>query len=131
MRFDEHYDDPIVYDLDLLGSHFNTEADYDKFKFAVGGRNDATTYLAFTEQMKLYVVYFGLYPEDAMDNLEARVKQDPAWHKWIDAPGATFYQHRVEIHTQPSDSNQTPQPSDTNQTPQPSEGNQIGNKAGG
>lgn len=137
MQFDEHYDDPIVYDLDLLGSHFTTDTDYDKFKYAIASRSDATTYLAFTEQMKLYVVYFGLYPEDAMDNLEARVKRDPAWHKWIAAPGATFYEHRVDIHTQPSDgnqpsdTNQTPPPSDTDQAPPPSGGNHIGNRAGG
>lgn len=95
-KFDEGFDDPMIYSANLVGSHFDTDADYEKFTQAINYRNNATTYLIFTEQMRLYAWYFGILPLDSLPNLKARVVKDPAWKAVYDDQGLSVFEHRVE-----------------------------------
>jgi alpha-tubulin suppressor-like RCC1 family protein len=82
---------------DLVHMGFDTDADYDKFRRTVAVRTDASTYLLFTEQARLYCWYFGIMPLDALPNLENRMKNDPQWELVYDRKGITIYRHRVVI----------------------------------
>lgn len=95
-KFDEGFDDPMIYSANLVGSNFDTDEDYEKFTQAINYRSDASTYLIFTEQMRLYAWYFGILPLDALPNLKARVEKDPAWTPVYDDQGFAVFQHRVE-----------------------------------
>ena len=96
-KFDDGFDDPMIYSANLVGSHFDTDADYQKFTQAINSRNDASTYLIFTDQMRLYAWYFGILPLDSLPNLRARVAKDPAWTTVYDAQGLSVFEHRVAM----------------------------------
>lgn len=94
-RFDKDYDEPILYDPDMIGLHFNTDEDYQKFCDIVETHRVATTYLIFSEQMRKYSGYFGYVPSDGIANLRARIDRDPSWILVRDVDGVTIYEHRV------------------------------------
>jgi hypothetical protein len=96
-RFDQDFDRPMIDTSDLVHMGFDTDADYDKFRRTVAVRTDASTYLLFTEQARLYCWYFGIMPLDALPNLENRMKNDPQWELVYDRKGITIYRHRVVI----------------------------------
>jgi hypothetical protein len=104
MQFSEHYDDPVIYDMDLIGKHLNTDADYKNFSDAFVQRLDASTYLVFTDQMTRYVSYFDIMPDDAFPNLKARVERDPLWHLWFKGNGVTIFEHRIDVSSNDADS---------------------------
>ncbi len=81
------YDYPMIYSAKLTGTDFGTDAEYAKFIEAVGNR-DAPTYLIITKQMAIYDWYFGILPQDALVNLQARMRVDPRWS--IDRETADF-----------------------------------------
>jgi hypothetical protein len=95
--FSEHFDDPMIFNAKLVGSHFDTDADYKKFREALSARKDASTYLVFTDQMRLYAWYFGILPLDAFANLKDRLNRDPEWELIYNANGVTVYLHHVQI----------------------------------
>jgi hypothetical protein len=95
-RFSKDYDEPVIFENNLQGSHFNTDKDYKNFCDAIDMSFDATTYVVFTEQMRLMGGYFGYMPSDAVPNLKARLARDPSWILFRDVNGVTIYEHRVE-----------------------------------
>jgi hypothetical protein len=95
-RFNDHFDDPMIFAANLVGSHFDSDKDYQKFIESMGSRHDASTYLVFTEQMRLYAWYFGILPLDALPNLKSRIRQDPRWEMVHDDQGVTIFLHKVE-----------------------------------
>lgn len=95
--FSEHFDDPMIFNAKLVGSHFDTDADYEKLREALATRKDASTYLVFTEQMRLYAWYFGILPLDAFTNLRDRLDHDPDWELIYNANGVAVYLHHVEV----------------------------------
>lgn len=95
-RFSDHFDDPMIFAAKLIGSHFDTDADYAKFTEAINSRQNAPTYLIFTEQMRLYAWYFGILPLDAMPNLKQRMLRDPSWQTVYDAQGLSVFRRTVE-----------------------------------
>ncbi|WP_319453690.1 MULTISPECIES: hypothetical protein [unclassified Mycobacterium] len=95
-RFNDHFDDPMIFAANLVGSHFDSDRDYQKFIETIGSRYDASTYLVFTEQMRLYAWYFGILPLDALPNLKKRIHDDPRWVQVYDDQGVTIFQHDVE-----------------------------------
>jgi len=95
-RFQHDFDAPMTYAKDLMLRHYNTDADYAAFIRALNTRPDASTYLIFTEQMRVYSWYFGILPWDAFPNLKARMFQDRAnWEPLFDGEGITVFVHRV------------------------------------
>jgi hypothetical protein len=95
--FSEHFDDPMIFNAKLVGSHLDTDADYEKFCEALAARKDASTYLVFTDQMRLYAWYFGILPLDAFANLKDRLDRDPEWELIYNSNGVTVYLHHVQI----------------------------------
>ena len=100
-KFNDNYDDPMIFAAKLVGSHFDTDEDYDKFMEAARGRADATTYLILTEQTRMYAWYFGILPLDALPNLKARLRNDPRWEPLFDGNGIAVYIYRVEVGNRP------------------------------
>ncbi|MDQ1723425.1 MAG: hypothetical protein QOG52_453, partial [Frankiaceae bacterium] len=72
VRFKAGYDYPMVYAAKLVGSHFDTDADYQTFMNTVAGRDGGPTYLIISRQMEIYDTYFGILPPGALQNLRAR-----------------------------------------------------------
>jgi hypothetical protein len=98
VKFTGSFDDPMIYAVNLIGSHFDTDEDYRKFLSALSWRNDATTYLIITDQMRLYAWYFGILPWDALPNLKARMFADTDhWQPFYDGQGITVFVHRVNF----------------------------------
>ncbi|HJT91510.1 MAG TPA: hypothetical protein VJ777_06155 [Mycobacterium sp.] len=96
-RFDKGFDGSMIDISDLVLMDFSTDADYEKFRHAVSQRTNASTYLLFTDQARLYCWYYGVLPLDALPNLERRVKSDPDWQLVYDDQGITVYLHRVIV----------------------------------
>jgi hypothetical protein len=95
-RFDHGFDSPMTYAKDLMLRHYDTDADYEVFLQALNTRSDASTYLIFTEQMRVYSWYFGILPWDAFPNLKARMFADKErWEPLFDGQGITVFVHRV------------------------------------
>ena len=78
-RFRTGYDYPMIYAAGLTGAHFDTQDDYDTFTRTIAARTGGPTYLVISRQMKVYDWYFGILPLDALDNLQARMTDDPNW----------------------------------------------------
>jgi chloramphenicol O-acetyltransferase len=86
----------MTYAKDLMLRHYDTQEDYDAFLRAVKMRSDASTYLIFTEQMRVYSWYFGVLPWDAFPNLKAHLFADKErWEPLFDGQGITVFVHRV------------------------------------
>jgi hypothetical protein len=96
-KFDEGFDYPMIFAADLVGSHFDTDADYQKFLEAASNRTDATTYLIITEQTRMYAWYFGILPWDALPNLQRHLANDPRWEPLYHGQGIAVYVHRVKV----------------------------------
>lgn len=96
-KFDEGFDYPMIYAANLVGSHFDTDADYQKFLEAAASRTDATTYLIMTEQTRMYAWYFGILPWDALPNLAQHLRNDPRWEPMYDGQGISVFVHRVKV----------------------------------
>ena len=94
-KYTDKYDHSMMFQLDLLGLHFNTDSEYEKLMTAIGSRTDASTYLVLSEPMSMYGAYFGLFPFDAMQNLRERLKRDPRWQVVVEGPDVGVYLHRV------------------------------------
>jgi hypothetical protein len=95
-RFKSGFDSPMTYARDLMLRHYDTDEDYDVFVQALKMRSDASTYLIFTEQMRVYSWYFGILPWDAFPNLKARLFADKErWEPLFDGQGITVFVHRV------------------------------------
>jgi len=95
-RFKSGFDSPMTYAKDLMLRHYDTQEDYDAFLQAVKMRSDASTYLIFTEQMRVYSWYFGVLPWDAFPNLKAHLFADKErWEPLFDGQGITVFVHRV------------------------------------
>jgi hypothetical protein len=95
-RFQHDFDAPMTYAKDLMLRHYDSDEDYAAFVRALNTRPDASTYLIFTEQMRVYAWYFGILPWDAFPNLKARMFQDKAnWEPLYDGQGITVFVHRV------------------------------------
>jgi hypothetical protein len=95
VRFSPRFDQQLILDAKLQGSHFASDADYNKFLTEVGYRTDAPTYLIFTDQMSLYAWYFGVLPADALPNLKNRIRNDPRWENVFDGEGIAIFVHHV------------------------------------
>lgn len=95
-RFKHGFDAPMTYAKDLMLRHYDTDADYAAFLAALNTRPEASTYLIFTEQMRVYSWYFGIMPWDAFPNLKARMFRDTQhWEPLFDGQGITVFVHRV------------------------------------
>jgi hypothetical protein len=94
-KFTDTYDHSMMFQEELLGLHFDTDADYDKFMSLVGTRTDASTYVVLTEPMAMYGAYFGIFPFDAVTNLRERLKNDPRWQVVKDEQDVGVYLYRV------------------------------------
>lgn len=93
--YNEKYDHSMMFLPDLIGSDFDTDAEYDMFMTLAQSRRDASTYVLFTEQMALYAAYFGIFPIDAVPNLRERIRDDPRWQVVEDDPVVGVYLYRV------------------------------------
>ncbi|TFV59926.1 hypothetical protein E4P42_06005 [Mycobacterium sp. PS03-16] len=96
-RFDKGFDGSMIDVSDLVLMDFSTDADYQRFRYTVAQRSNASTYLLFTEQARLYTWYYGVMPLDALPNLEGRIKNDPEWQLVYDDQGISVYLHRVVV----------------------------------
>jgi hypothetical protein len=95
-RFKRGFDSPMTFARDLMLRHYDTDEDYQTFLRALNSRSDASTYLIFTEQMRVYSWYFGILPWDAFPNLKARMFADKErWEPLFDGQGITVFVHRV------------------------------------
>lgn len=95
-RFDPLFDSPLLSVRYLVGNHFNSDAEYDKIRFAVLRRTDASTYLVLTDQMQVYSWYYGILPWDALPNLKERIKADPGtWSTFYEGNGISVFVHTV------------------------------------
>lgn len=95
-RFKQDFDAPMTYASDLMLRHYDTDADYAAFLQALDMRSDASTYLIFTEQMRVYAWYFGILPWDAFPNLKARMLKDKEnWEPHFEGQGITVFVHKV------------------------------------
>lgn len=96
-RFNAHYDGLMINATNLAGRHFNTQADYDQFVYALDSHPDASTYLIITDQMQVYSWYFGILPWDALPNLKERLNQDTKrWAPFYDGQGITVFVHKID-----------------------------------
>ena len=96
-RFEHDFDAPMTYAKELMLRHYDTDEDYAAFIQALRTRSDASTYLIFTEQMRVYSWYFGILPWDAFPNLKARMFQDKQnWEPLFDGQGITVFVHKVD-----------------------------------
>jgi hypothetical protein len=100
-RFEHDFDAPMTYAKDLMLRHYDTDEDYAAFIQALKTRSDASTYLIFTEQMRVYSWYFGILPWDAFPNLKAHMFQDKQnWEPLFDGQGITVFVHKVDPNAQ-------------------------------
>ena len=91
----------MTYARDLMLRHYDTDEDYVAFLHALSSRPDASTYLIFTEQMRVYSWYFGILPWDAFPNLKSRLFADTAnWQPIFDGEGITVFMHKVKPYAQ-------------------------------
>jgi hypothetical protein len=96
-RFQSKFDSPMTYAKDLMMRHYDNDEDYAVFVKALESRPDASTYLIFTEQMRVYAWYFGILPWDAFPNLKAKIFADKErWEPVFDGQGITVFVHRVD-----------------------------------
>lgn len=94
-RHTDKYDHSLMFQANLVGSHFDTDADYQKLMAGLATRNDVSTYLVLSKPMAIYGAYFGVFPIDAVANLEKRLAGDPLWKRITDQPDVAVYVHRV------------------------------------
>jgi hypothetical protein len=95
-RFNRDYDVTMTSSAELGRRHFDNDLDYQEFIRQLYARADASTYLIFSEQMRVYAWYFGILPWDALPNLKARMFQDTAnWQPIYDGQGITVFVHKV------------------------------------
>lgn len=100
-RFKTSFDSPMTYARDLMLRHYDTDADYQLFLRKLHSRGDASTYLIFTEQMRVYAWYFGIMPWDAFPNLKAHIFQDKEnWRPIYNGQGITVFVHTVKPMTE-------------------------------
>jgi hypothetical protein len=90
-RWNQSFDITMVYAAQLVGSHFNSDADYTKFMSAITARGSVPTYLIITKQMQFYDWYFGILPYDAIPNLQARIDNDPRWQPYYTSAAVHIY----------------------------------------
>ncbi|CAN5202808.1 hypothetical protein BH09ACT8_BH09ACT8_28460 [soil metagenome] len=96
-KFNDKYDHSMMFQEDLLGLHFESDAEYDKLMEMIGSRTDGSTYLVFTDQMVNYGAYFGLFPYDAVPNLRKHLDKDPRWQVIDKEQDVAVYVHRVAV----------------------------------
>ena len=93
---EETYDYPMIYEAKLTGTDFSSDASYTKFITTVGTRT-APTYLIITRQMAIYDWYFGILPLNALDHLQARIRQDPRWTVYQDTKEYVIFKSKPSL----------------------------------
>ncbi|MDV8068829.1 hypothetical protein CJ178_27985 [Rhodococcus sp. ACPA4] len=80
----------------FYGVDFNTDEEYSTFNEHFVAESRAT-YFAISDQMVFYNWYFGLSPEDALPNLETRMRADPAWHVFLEGNGFVVFERAPSL----------------------------------
>ncbi len=92
-EFTHAFDNALMFQPGLAGRAFDSESDYREFMAVITGRN-RPTFVVLSEPMRGFGAFFGLFPAEAIDNLNRRMTSDPRWEVVDEKPGTWVFLYR-------------------------------------